>query len=290
MATGRVDVTSQPDGSVVIRPHGHVNDDVTVELRHALVEVIRHTRPPRLILDLADVEELDPLNVGVLAGACLLGDDQRVVVFVEHCSTVIADELIAAGVPRLRLRHVHGRTLVRDARRLAEALLADLPERWRHTVGVAARAAALIETLPSEADAGALVAAAWLHDIGYAERVHDTGFHPLDGGLHLRALGWPERVACLVAHHSEAICIAAVRGLAERLAEFPREESAVADALTYADQTVGPAGRVMELDERLADMLRRHGPESPNARAHPRRAPLLRAAVHRVESRRRAAA
>jgi anti-anti-sigma regulatory factor len=288
MATRRVDVTSQPDGSVVIRPHGHVNADVTVELRHALVEVIRHTRPARLILDLADVEELDPLNLGVLAAACLLGDDQRVKVFVDHCSTGIADELVAAGVPRLRLRHVHGPSLVRDARRLAETLLAGLPQRWRHTVGVAARAAEV--ALPSDADAGALVAAAWLHDIGYADVVRETGFHPLDGGLHLRALGWPDRIACLVAHHSEAICIAEVRGLAERLDEFPREESAVADALTYADQTVGPTGRVMELDERLADMLRRHGPESPNARAHPRRAPLLRAAVCRVESRRRAAA
>jgi len=290
MATRRVDVTSQPDGSVVIRPHGHVHADVTVELRHALVEVIRHTRPERLILDLADVEDLDPLNLGVLAAACLLGDDQHVVVFVDHCSTLIADELVAAGVPRLRLRHVQGRTLVRDARRLAQALLAGLPERWRHTAGVAARAEELVGTLPGAADGVALVAAAWLHDIGYAEQVLDTGFHPLDGGLHLRALGWPDRVACLVAHHSEAICIAEVRGLAGRLAEFPREESAVADALSYADQTIGPNGLAMELDERLADMLRRHGPESPNARAHPRRAPLLRAAARRVESRRCAAA
>jgi len=288
MATGRVEVASRPDGSVVIRPHGHVNADVTVELRHALVEVIRHTRPERLILDLADVEELDPLNLGVLAAACLLGDDQRVAVFVEHCSTVVADDLIAAGVSPLRLRHVPGPSLVRDARRLAQTLLVGLPERWRHTVGVAARAEQIAPA--DEPDAAALVAAAWLHDIGYAEKLRDTGFHPLDGGLHLRALGWPDRVACLVAHHSEAMCIAAVRGLAERLAEFPREESPVVDALTYADQTVGPDGRVMELDERLADMLRRHGPESPNARAHPGRAPLLRAAVHRVESRRRAAA
>jgi anti-anti-sigma regulatory factor len=290
MATGRVDVTSQPDGSVVIRPHGHVNADVTVELRHALVEVIRHTRPARLILDLADVEEVDALNLGVLAAACLLGDDQRVGVFVDHCSTVIADELVAAGVSRLRLRQVQRRTLVRDARRLAETLLAEMPERWRHTVGVAGRAAELTDTLAGEADAGALVAAAWLHDIGYAGQLRDTGFHPLDGGLHLRALGWPDRVACLVAHHSEAICIAEAWGLADRLADFPREGTAVADALTYADQTIGPNGRAMEIDERLADMLRRHGPDSPNAMAHPRRAPLLRAAACRAESRLRAAA
>ena len=164
-------------------------------------------------------------------------------------------------------------------------LLADLPERWRHTVGVARRAEHLVGTLPDAADEGTLLAAAWLHDIGYAEALRDTGFHPLDGGLHLVGAGWPQRIAGLVAHHSEALCVAQVRGVGERLAEFPREHTAVADALTYADQTVGPDGRGMEFDQRLLDMLRRHGPQSPNAAAHSRRAPRLRAAVQRVEHR-----
>ena len=175
--------------------------------------------------------------------------------------------------------------LVLDARELARALLADLPERWRHTVGVARRAEHLSGTLPDATDAETLVAAAWLHDIGYADALRDTGFHPVDGALYLRCLGWPHRIAGLVAHHSAALCVADVRGLTDRLAPFPRERSAVADALTYADQTVGPDGHIMEFDQRLDDMLRRHGPGSPNAVAHRRRAPVLRAAVRRVEQR-----
>jgi putative nucleotidyltransferase with HDIG domain len=180
--------------------------------------------------------------------------------------------------------HTPTRRIV-DARDLAQVLLAGMPERWRHTIGVARRAETLTGTLETEADAETLVAAAWLHDIGYAEALRDTGFHPLDGARHLLGLGWPMRIAALVAHHSEARCVARVRGLADDLAAFTREETAVADALTYADQTVGPDGRAMDVEHRLRDMLHRHGPDSPNATAHPHRAPLLHATAQRVERR-----
>jgi putative nucleotidyltransferase with HDIG domain len=170
------------------------------------------------------------------------------------------------------------------ARDLAEMLLVELPERWQHTAGVAERAERISATVAS-GDADVLVAAAWLHDIGYAATIRDTGFHPLDGARHLRRLAWPSRIAGLVAHHSEAMCVAHVNGLQHALAEFPRESTEVSDGLTYADQTVGPYGRSMDFESRMADMLRRHGPGSPNAAVHSRRAPLLRAAVQRVGSR-----
>ena len=59
----------------------------------------------------------------------------------------------------------------------------------------------------------------------------------------------------------------------------------VADALTYADQTVGPRGTRLDIHSRLADMLDRHGPDSPNARVHHRRGPYLLAVAERVECR-----
>lgn len=174
--------------------------------------------------------------------------------------------------------------LVHDAHDLAEILLSELPQRWHHSAGVARRAERLAGTVPP-GDAGLLVAAAWLHDIGYSTVVRTSGFHPLDGARYLTAHGWPTRLAGLVAHHSEALAVARVRGLEHELAAFPRERSAVADALAYADQTVGPSGRRMSIEQRLTDMLRRHGPDSPNATAHPRRAPQLRASAGRVEQR-----
>ena len=42
-----------------------------------------------------------------------------------------------------------------------------------------------------------LVASAWLHDIGYAAGLQETGFHPVDGARHLRSAGWPPPL-CLV--------------------------------------------------------------------------------------------
>lgn len=168
------------------------------------------------------------------------------------------------------------------ARDLASELLAGLPERWAHTAGVARRAEEVAATIGDD-DADLLVAAAWLHDIGYADTVRDSGFHPFDGGRYLLRKRWPDRLGALVAHHSGAHFVAEVRGLPPT--EFPREVSPLADALTYADQTIGPHGRTMSVPDRIADMLSRHGPDSPNALAHPRRGPFLLAVAHRVEAR-----
>ena len=72
------------------------------------------------------------------------------------------------------------------------------------------------------------------------------------------------------------------------MAQFAFEDSAVSDALTYADQTVGPHGRRMTIEYRIADAISRHGPDSPNARALVDRVPYLLAVAERVEGRLRA--
>lgn len=173
---------------------------------------------------------------------------------------------------------------ISDARRLAADLLEHLPERWRHTVGVAHRADELIDTIGSD-DPVALVSAAWLHDIGYAAALADTGMHALDGARFLERTGWPERIVALVAHHSGSRFVAEDLGHAAELAAYRVEKSALSDALTYADQTTAPDGHPMSVAERSADMLRRHGPTSPNARVHDRRGPYLLAVADRVEHR-----
>lgn len=117
------------------------------------------------------------------------------------------------------------------------------------------------------------MAAAWLRDIGYATGVRHSGFRPLDGACCLRALGWPGRCD-LVAHHSGSRYVAAVRGLGAELAEFTYTENPVADALTLPDQSIGAAGQAMTLEQRMSDMLTRHGPDSPNARARAERGAL----------------
>lgn len=175
-------------------------------------------------------------------------------------------------------------TLVTRARQLAVGLLQPLPERVRHTEGVASRAVEVAVTVPP-ADRCLLIAAAWLHDIGYSPLIRETGFHPLDGGLYLRDHGWDERLVCLVAHHSGARFVPVARGFAALMTDFLFEDSAVSDALTYADQTVGPHGRPMTVPYRIAEAIARHGPDSPNALARVDRVPYLLGVADRVEKR-----
>ncbi|MGI5521519.1 STAS domain-containing protein [Micromonospora sp. CA-259024] len=106
MTGATVDVDTSSDGTLVIQPRGLLDADDAVELRRTLVRAIRHDRPPRLVLDLREVQGLDPINIGTFAAACHLGDDQDVAVFLDHPSSAIADRLVTAGVPAHRLRHI----------------------------------------------------------------------------------------------------------------------------------------------------------------------------------------
>jgi putative nucleotidyltransferase with HDIG domain len=173
--------------------------------------------------------------------------------------------------------------LVMAAYNLAASFLGPDSPRMRHSAGVARRAAELAPVVPGQEDL--LIVAAWLHDIGYCRQAMDTGYHPLDGALLLTRNGWPMEVAALVAHHSGAQMVADSIGLGRSLRQFRVEDSSVLDALTYADQTTGPIGEPMTIQRRLSDMLRRHGPDSPNAQVHHERAPYLFAVGQRVEER-----
>lgn len=152
--------------------------------------------------------------------------------------------------------------LVERARGIAAACLAeDLPRRWVHVQAVGTKAER-IATRFNEPDQDVLTAAAWLHDVGYAPSLATTGFHPLDGARWLRAEGFDDRVAALVAHHSCALIEADERGVADVLeAEFAREQSEVADALLYADMTTGPDGQDLDVVARLAEIESRYGPD-----------------------------
>ncbi|MGA3563804.1 HD domain-containing protein [Melissospora conviva] len=177
-------------------------------------------------------------------------------------------------------------TNVDAAREIARRMLAvPLPRRWSHVQAVAAKSSTVLGAVDAE-DRDLFVAAAWLHDVGYSPELVDTGFHSLDGGRWLRREGISERLAALVAHHSCAWLEAEERGLGPTLAaEFPREESAVADALCFADMTTGPDGQDFEVLGRLAEIRSRYGPGHLVTRFITRAEPEIVAAVRRTEGR-----
>ncbi len=146
------------------------------------------------------------------------------------------------------------------ARDLARRLLAGpLPRRWAHTQGVARKAQYVAHIVGGDAEL--LICTAWLHDIGYAPELVQTGFHPLDGARYLRDIAAAEERLCrLVANHSCAIIEARNRGLAKELSdEFPGVGGLLEDALTYCDMTTSPEGHSIDVETRLDEILARYG-------------------------------
>ena len=167
---------------------------------------------------------------------------------------------------------------------VSRARLADaLPRRWNHVQSVAYEARRISVIAGDDADL--LVAAAVLHDIGYAPSIATSGFHPLDGARYLAELGAPRRLCCLVARHSCAIREAEMRGLANDVGRFEDETSDVRDALWYCDMVSGPDGQRLHFRDRIGEIRARYGPTDLVSRFIRAAEPELREAVERTMER-----
>jgi hypothetical protein len=165
-----------------------------------------------------------------------------------------------------------------QAQALARSLLGEVGTRWEH-VRMAGSTAARLAVLFDEHEAALLQAAATLHDVGYAPAIAHTGFHPLDGAVHLQALGLPDRLVGLVAHHSEAELLGPQYGVHDLSRRFHRERSLLADALVYADMHSAPDGQPIRAEHRLADIARRKPDPVEQVRAQRLRASMTRVGV-----------
>ena len=162
--------------------------------------------------------------------------------------------------------------------------LADVPERLAHVGGVARAAESAGLRLALE-ECAVLVAAAWVHDIGYARSIARTGFHPLDGAVFLRDHDFPDSLVSLVAFHSGAVVEAEQRGLADQLSAFAAPPGELLDVLTFSDMTTGPDGSEVDSGDRVREILERYAPDDVVHRSVARSAPDLLATVTRVRSR-----
>jgi putative nucleotidyltransferase with HDIG domain len=145
------------------------------------------------------------------------------------------------------------------ARDLAEQLLAEsAPRSWAHSQGVGRRAESLATVLGDDAEL--LAAAAWLHDIGAAPQLVTTRMHNLDGARYLRDIAAADpRICSLVANHTCTCLETEHRNVSAELeTEFPPPRAFLADALTYSDVTTTPDGRPTNIEDRLADVLKRY--------------------------------
>ncbi|SIJ22307.1 metal dependent phosphohydrolase [Mycobacteroides abscessus subsp. abscessus] len=149
---------------------------------------------------------------------------------------------------------------------VAQIYLEGSAQRCSHTRMVAIEARRLSAILvPGVADL--IVAAAWLHDVGYSNSWQDTGFHPLDGARAAERLGFPLAVVELVAHHTGARYEALERNLSEQLSSYSTPPQAWLSILNCADLTTGPHGAPVTAAERIDEVLQRYSPDHPVARA-----------------------
>ncbi|WP_090066330.1 HD domain-containing protein [Lentzea flaviverrucosa] len=167
-------------------------------------------------------------------------------------------------------------------------LKSDLPQRWQHVQGVAAKSRAAGHLFLDD-ERSLLIAAALLHDIGYSPKIANSGFHPLDGALFLKSIGAPRRLCALVAHHSCAHQEAELRGMSAELAEWSDEGTSLRDALWWADMTTTPDGVSTNVHDRIEEIQERYGPEHVVAFFIRQARTEIVAAVERTEERLRAA-
>jgi hypothetical protein len=168
------------------------------------------------------------------------------------------------------------------AQSTAKEMLGGIVDRWLHVAEVGSRALQIGTALP-EPDRTALVAAAYLHDIGYAPSIVVTGLHQLDGAVWLLGKGIEQRVCNLVAHHSAARYEAEERGRCTEMEGFELEEGLVTDLLVFLDMTTGPRGELINLSQRLDDIVRRYPDPDPVHRATVRAQSSLAASVQRAQ-------
>ncbi len=169
------------------------------------------------------------------------------------------------------------------AEHAANSVLADLGNRWlhvQHVVSLAKKVAPILDDVERDY----LLAAAYVHDIGYAPDLVETGFHPLDGARYILQNA-DLRLASLVAHHTGARFTARLLHVEKELRRFPREQSALSDALNYCDALSGPGGQQVTLRERYDDILHRYGPDDPVFLSFERAYPSLRMDIVRTERR-----
>ena len=169
---------------------------------------------------------------------------------------------------------------------LATPHLAAMGYRWNHTQAVGRRAE-VASTVVGQDDKSVLIAAAWLHDIGYAPDLAVTGLHALDGARYLRDAQHADAMLCrLVAHHSCAIIEAGERGLADVLSlEFEPAPYALSSVLTCCDMTTSPDGELVPAGRRLAGIQHQYGPGHLVSRSIQRATPMILTAVEQVNDR-----
>lgn len=165
---------------------------------------------------------------------------------------------------------------------LVQTVFSHEPARLAHVLTVAKQVRATAQQLAGstgEPDVDVAYRSALLHDIGYAEALHDTGFHPIDGARYLQRQGYAD-IADFIICHSNSPEQALLRGLPA----ISVSRHIIADLITYWDVQVTQGGKLVTYAERMQDIRNRHGEDSPVWKAHTQAEPRIQVIMEHVNS------
>lgn len=114
---------------------------------------------------------------------------------------------------------------------------------------------------------------AYLHDIGYSEKVKDTGFHPYDGYLFCLEKGYDPSIAKIVLLHSGSFSQMLLnRNHLEEIYHkaintLTAKEKLILDLVSFCDTHINGYGKRVSLSERVNDIYERH-PTNKTVKAH----------------------
>lgn len=138
--------------------------------------------------------------------------------------------------------------------------------RYKHIIGVVRQMKHLLDRIDiADKLKPLLIQTAYLHDIGYCDRLNATNFHPLDGAIFAQNHGFPKPVVAAVLFHSGAYESAkkARRDLVSiydaNITLLVDTDWLFIDLVTYCDLHTAPNGEKITFDERIQDIVQRYG-------------------------------
>lgn len=155
-----------------------------------------------------------------------------------------------------------------DAKFISNYLAVSL-NRFKHIEGVVSKMSYILARISNirAKTKEKLINIAYLHDIGYSEKLTKSGFHPLDGAIFAIENGFDDIIVKSVLFHTGAAGEAALRGgyIAETYKNINKllceEDMFWIGMISYCDLHTDSIGRHITLEKRIGDVFRRYAAE-----------------------------
>jgi hypothetical protein len=157
--------------------------------------------------------------------------------------------------------------VVMDEKELSKYIPPDR-HRYTHILGVVERMKEVLAQIEMEEETKELLLqTAFLHDIGYSDKLNQYDYHPLDGAFFVQQCGFPKPVIAAVLFHSGAY--ESVKKTRPDLVSIyaynaqwlDETDQLFIDLITYCDLHTSPVGKKISVKERIDDIVTRYGAE-----------------------------